>query len=168
MSAFTVAGIGVWLIAVANSIANIARSRQSPERILVRKRLASARQYFRAELMKKKPQLRDEWFPYLIAFGLGPHIDKWFRAFGGSLKSTTSSMSAAASMSGSSTSTSTGSSGWTGFGGGGGFSGAGASATFAAAVGGMAASIPSPSSSSSSSGGSGGGGSSGGGGGGGW
>jgi uncharacterized membrane protein YgcG len=167
ISAVTMAGMGIWLIAVVNSIANIARSRQSAERIAIRQQLAAAREFFRRELRKGNPELRDEWFPYLIAFGLGPHIDKWFRSFGGAIDSS-SSFSHATSSAGSYSSSSSGSSGWTGFGGGGGFAGAGASAAFATAVGGMAASVSAPSSSSSGGSSGGGGGSSGGGGGGGW
>lgn len=157
------AGLTVWAVAIVNSIFNIARSRQSAERIAVRKRLTAAREYFRDELAKQQPQLRDEWFPYLIAFGLGRHVDKWFRAFGGA----SAAVGAAAIARSGGSSSSSGGNSWTGFGGGGGFSGGGASASFAAAVGGMAASVPSPSSGGSSGGG-GGGGSSGGGGGGGW
>ena len=161
--AFTLAGLVAWVLALANSIRNNASSRQSPERIVVRKQLMAAREFFRAELARPQPRLQDAWFPYLIAFGLGKHIDKWFRAFGGAMAASSASMIA---TSGAGERSSGSGSSWTGFGGGGGFSGAGSSASFAAAVGGMAASVPSPG--SSSSGGGGGGGSSGGGGGGGW
>ena len=159
------AGLTLWVLGLVSSICNQGHSRQSAERIALRKRLAAARAFFREELAKPSPQLNDAWFPYLIAFGLGRHIDKWFRAFGGSA----STPAMASSMLSGSSSSSGGGNSWTGFGGGGGFSGAGSSASFAAAVGGMAASVPSPSSSSSGGGGGGGGGgSSGGGGGGGW
>ena len=165
MGALMLTGLTLWLLGLVSSICNQARSRQSAERIALRKRLAAARAYFRDELAKPSPQLSDTWFPYLIAFGLGRHIDKWFRAFGSSASTPAMASSALAGSS----SSSGGSSSWTGFGGGGGFSGAGSTASFAAAVGGIAASVPSPSSSSSGAGGGGGGGgSSGGGGGGGW
>lgn len=160
---WTIAGLTVWCVALLNSVCNIARSRQSPERIARRQALAAARAFFRDELRSERPALRDEWFAYLIAFGLGPHIDRWFKAFGGATDAVR-----AASMAGTDSGSSSSGGGWSGFGGGGGFSGAGASASFAAAVGGMAASVPAPSSSGSSGGGGGGGGSSGGGGGGGW
>ncbi|MBL0173292.1 MAG: DUF2207 domain-containing protein [Gemmatimonadaceae bacterium] len=163
------AGLTVWCIALANSVLNVARSRHSAPRIALRKQLTAARNYFRAQLATRQPQLQDAWFPYLIAFGLGRHIDKWFRAFGGDSTATAGVMSTSHVMS--SAPTGGHSSGWTGFGGGGGFSGAGGGTSFAAAVGGMAASVPAPSSSGSSSSGGGGGsssGSSGGGGGGGW
>ena len=160
--AVTLSGLVLWCIGLANSLGNVAASRQSPERIAQRKRLFGAREFFRRELQKPQPALKDAWFPYVIAFGLGRHADKWFKAFGGE-HVTDAGMIAAGASRGSSS----GGSGWTGFGGGGGFSGGGSSASFAAAVGGMASSVPSPSS-SSSGGGSSSGGSSGGGGGGGW
>lgn len=157
-------GLTLWQLGLISSVFNQGRSRQSAERIVIRKRLTAARLWFRDELRRTQPQLKDEWFPWLIAFGLGSHIDKWFRAFGGAVAP---AMATAASINASRSSSSGGSS-WTGFGGGGGFSGGGSSASFAAAVGGIAASVPSPSSGGSGGGGGGGGGSSGGGGGGGW
>lgn len=168
----TRAGVLAWLgvtmlaLAVVRSVLNNAQSREGPERIALRRRLALAREWFEEQLSKPEPPLKDEWFPYLIAFGLAKHMDKWFRAFGGAAAVATHSTSSS-SWSGSSGS---GSGGWTGFGGGGGFSGGGASATWAAAAGSMAAGVSAPSSSGGSSGGGGGGGggSSGGGGGGGW
>ena len=156
------AGLTVLCLAIANSVANIAKSRQGAEHIERRRKLARARAYFRDQLMQPTPALRDEWFPYLIAFGLGSHMDKWFRAFGGEATSTRVS-SAGSSSFGSSSSGSS----WSGMGGGGGFAGGGSSGTWASAAGLMAAGVSAPSSSSSGGGG-GGGGSSGGGGGGGW
>ena len=163
------AGIVVWVLGLANSVYNIARSRQAPERIARRKELTAAREYFSSELGKPEPELRDAWFPYLIAFGLGSHIDKWFRAFGGAAAAAAARPLAYSSGMGGSGGGASGGS-WTGFGGGGGFGGAGGGASFGAAAGGMAAAVPSPGSSSSGGGGGGGGGggSSGGGGGGGW
>ena len=156
------AGLTVLCLAVANSVANIAKSRQGPEHIERRRKLALARAYFQDQLRQPRPALRDEWFPYLIAFGLGNHMDKWFRAFGGEADATRVS-SVGSSPIGSSSSGSS----WSGMGGGGGFSGGGSSGTWTAAAGLMAAGVSAPSSSSSGGGG-GGGGSSGGGGGGGW
>ena len=162
-------GITLFVLGIANSVFNVAKIRQGPARIALRKRLVAAREYFRRELKRPQPRLRDEWFPYVIAFGLGSHMDHWFRAFGsaaaGGLAHASSSSSFGSSgSSGSSTGSSTS---WSGMGGGGGFSGGGSSASFAAAVGVMAAGVSKPSS-GSSGGGSSGGGSSGGGGGGGW
>jgi len=129
-----------------------AKSRDSLEGVQLCKNLSSGRQYLKAELRKKHPAIKDEWFPYLLAFGLGPEVDKWTHAFHpGQMKSTTMPNSSSG-----------GSSGFTG--GGGSFGGAGASGSWGTA----ATSLGSSSSSSSSSSGGGGGSSSGGGGGGGW
>jgi hypothetical protein len=162
------AALVVLCVALWNSVLNVARTRQSPELIALRKRLASARAYFQRELRQARPALRDDWFPYLMAFGLGPHMDKWFRAFSGtstsvahsSIARSSSGISSGGMLSGRSES-------WTGWGGGGGFAGGGSSGAWAAAAGTMAAGVSKPSS-GSSSGGSSSGGSSGGGSGGGW
>lgn len=167
LGAITCTGITLWAIGLARSLTNIASSRQSPERIAQRKRLYAARELFRRELRNARPALKDEWFPYIIAFGLASQADRWFKAFGGMHDASSAVLVGQAASRGSGASGSSGS-GWSGFGGGGGFSGGGSSASFAAAVGGMAASVPSPSSSSSGGGSSSSGGSSGGGGGGGW
>lgn len=161
---FTWLGIALWAAMLTQSVANSAYTRHAPERIALRQRLLAARRFFVEQLRSPTPQLKDAWYPYLIAFGLGRSVDKWFRAFGGSAAArSTSALGHAASTGGN---VGSGSGGWSGFGGGGGFSGAGASASFAAAVGGMASAVSPP---SSSSGGSrGGGGSSGGGRSGGW
>lgn len=162
-------GVTILALAVVRSVLNQAQSREVPERIAVRRRLALARAWFEEQLKRSDPSLKDEWFPWLIAFGLAKHMDKWFKAFGGEAAAVVSHSRSAGSWSGSSGSSSSG--GWSGFGGGGGFSGGGASATWAAAAGSMAAGVSAPSSSGGSSGGGGGGGgggSSGGGGGGGW
>jgi uncharacterized membrane protein YgcG len=141
-----------------SSLLNNARSRETPEAVRFRKRLGAARRMLQRELASPAPRLRDEWLPYLLAFGLQSDMDRWFRSFGGSRGS------GPVSASGSSWSGSSGGGGWTG--GGGAFGGAGSTASWAAAATGMAAGVSS--SSSSGGGGGGGGGSSGGGGGGGW
>jgi uncharacterized membrane protein YgcG len=163
------AGLTVWLIALINSICNRARLALTPERVALRRRLAAAREYFREELRKPSPAFSDSVYPYLLAFGLGPHVDKWFKAFSGTANATRVA-SGSAIGSTSIGSSSSGNSPFSGFGGGGGFSGGGGGASFGAAIGSIASSVPSPSSSSSSGGSSSSssGGSSGGGGGGGW
>lgn len=166
VSVVALAAVALWVLALVHSVFNISASRHDAARLALRKRLAAAREYFERELRKPSPALLDAWFPWIIGFGLGPHIDRWFRGFGGAPRDT---MPIVHSNAGSGTSAGAGG-GWSGFGGGGGFSGGGSSASFAAAVGGMAAAVSAPSSSGSSGGGGGGGGggSSGGGGGGGW
>jgi hypothetical protein len=158
-------GLTLFVLALVRSVVNLASSRHDAARLALRRRLAAAREHFRHELRRPQPTLDDTWFPWLIAFGLGPQIDRWFKAFGGE---GAAALASGRTGMGSSSSSGSGPS-WSGFGGGGGFSGGGSSASFAAAVGGMASAVSAPSSSSSGGGGGGGGGgSSGGGGGGGW
>jgi uncharacterized membrane protein YgcG len=153
-------------LAAWSSLLNTARSRESDEAIRKRRILGAGRRLLRRELKSAHPRLQDDWLPYLLAFGLGSEMDRWFRAFGGASRggSTFTSTSTGGGSFGSS-----GSSGWSG--GGGQFGGAGAMASWGVAAAGMASGVSAPGSSSSgggSSGGGGGGGSSGGGGGGGW
>lgn len=151
--------LGVPLLAIAGTmiILNAARTGDSKERLLLRRRLAAAREWFKRELRRRQPQLDDAWLPYLLAFGLGANVDSWFRAFGTSQAHTQASFSPSSSSSAGP--------GWTG--GGGTFGGAGAAGSWASAAGSLAAGVSAPGS-SGSGGGSSGGGSSGGGGGGGW
>lgn len=146
-------------VAAFSSMVNQAASRETAEVIRRRRELAGVRRWLADELRRPEPALRDEWFPYLLAFGLQGEIDRWFSAFGG----TRSGTPGFAGSSSSSSFGGSGSGGWTG--GGGAFGGAGATSSWAAAATGIAAGV---SSSSGSGGGGGGGGGSGGGGGGGW
>jgi uncharacterized membrane protein YgcG len=164
-SGLLLAGSAVLCLAVVNSVLNTAMTREAPERIRLRKKFASARRYFREELKRSNPGLQDDWFPYLVAFGLGNNVDQWFKEYrtatarGGQAETTESVCSSSGATRSS----------WTG---GGGLSGgAGAGRSWAAAVGAMSAGVPSASSGSSgssSSGSSSSSSSSGGGGGGGW
>ncbi len=169
---FTLGALMLAWFAFLRSVLNAAHTRATPERLALRRTLMAARSYFRHELRQPAPRLDDAWYPYFLAFGLGRHVDRWFRAFGGGTtdRDTVVSHGSGGSMSGSLSSASGGGGSWGGFGGGGGFAGAGATVAFGAAIGGMAAGVSAPSSSGSSSGGSSSssGGSSGGGGGGGW
>ena len=155
--------IALWLLALLHLMLNLLKIRDPRELIAFRKRIAGARKFFLEQLQLPQPALRDEWFPYVLAFGLGTQVDQWFRAFGGTASA--SSSGSAWSSSTSSTS-STSSSSWTG--GGGAFGGAGATGSWAVAAGAVAAGVSAPSSSGGGGGGGGGGSSSGGGGGGGW
>ncbi len=152
------------------SITNNARLRATQKGIVARRNLALAREWYKQELKQTAPRFGDEAFPYLLAFGLGSHVDKWFKAFGGesSLVSTTVRSSPSVAGAGSISGTGGDFAGFGGAAGGRGFTGGGGGARFGAAIGGIASSVPSPSSSSSGGGGSSGGGRSGGGGGGGW
>lgn len=166
---FLIAGVLLVRLGIVNSVFNIAKIRSGAKRIARRKSLASARAFFAQELSRSAPRLKDEWFPYVVAFGLTGDADRWFRAYGAAAAAA-GSRPWSGSTSGSSSSSSSSSSGsgsWSG--GGGAFGGAGASGTWAVAAGALAAGVSSPSSSSGGGGGGGGGGgSSGGGGGGGW
>lgn len=155
--------IAVWLLALLHLVLNLLKIRDPRELIAFRKRIAGARKFFLEQLQLPQPALRDEWFPYVLAFGLGTQVDQWFRAFGGAVSASTSG--SAWSSSTSSTTTSSSSS-WTG--GGGAFGGAGATGSWAVAAAAVAAGVSAPSSSGGGGGGGGGGSSSGGGGGGGW
>ena len=152
-------------LGVVNGIFNLAKTRNGPLRIARRKALASARAYFAQELSQPAPRLEDDWFPYVVAFGLTSEADDWFRVHGGAVATGTALGSRSGSSGGSSSPSSSGSGGWSG--GGGTFGGAGASGSWAVAAGALASGVSSPSSSGGGGGG-GGGGSSGGGGGGGW
>lgn len=126
---------------------HFAKTRDSSKGVVLSRNLTAARNYLAQELQKENPSLRDEWFPYILAFGLGPYVDTWSRRYG------RGSSHISASHSGGAAATFTG--------GGGRFGGGGGSGAWAAA----ASSLGTNTSSSSSSSG---GGSSGGGGGGGW
>lgn len=158
-------GICLYVLCLCNSIFNLARTRQDAARIRLRKNLAAGREFMRRELRKPSPHLEDAWYPYLLAFGLGRQVDRWFRAYGSNGAAMAGSV---AKASGGWSSTTGAPAGFTG--GGGMFGGGGASGSWAAAAGAMAVGVAKPGSSGGSGGGGGGGGggSSGGGGGGGW
>lgn len=156
-------------VAMLSSLAQVAKTREIPDAVRVRQRLAAARRLLQRELQKTRPDLEDTWFPYLLAFGLQGEVDRWFRAFGAVAASHVVGSTAGFTSASSSSLGSSSGGGWTG--GGGSFGGAGATASWAAAAQGIASGVSAPSSSSGGSsggGGGGGGGSSGGGGGGGW
>ena len=168
---FVIALAGLAFTAVLTTF-NVMTSRRNRDALAFRKSLAAGREYFTAQLARDNPALRDEWYPWLLAFGLGPQVDNWSARHESRRRS--SHASSGSFSSGSiSTSSSSGPATWSGFAGGR-AGGGGGGASWTAAVGGMAAGVSPPSSSGSSggggssSGGSSGGGSSGGGGGGGW
>lgn len=155
-------------LTMAAAVLKTARPSDTAARLALRRKLAAAEAYFRAELDRPDPALRDEWFPYILAFGLGTHVDRWFSAYGPASDSvgTRTAVVAAAASAGSGRGS--GGSTWTGggaaFGGGGGFSGGGVGGSWGAAAGTIASGVSSPSSGGTSGGVA----SSGGGGGGGW
>jgi hypothetical protein len=172
-STLAVWGVTMLALSVVAACANAMVSRQGPQGIAFRKRLAAARVYFAQQLRQERPALRDEWFPWLLALELQKQMDDWSALRASSTSRSSESDWTSSSFSSSSSGISSTSSGaaWTGFAGGR-SGGAGGGAAWVAAAGGIAAGVSAPSaagssdsgsSSSSSSGGS-----SGGGGGGGW
>jgi hypothetical protein len=177
LSAEVLVGIVAITLSLTNASINALRSRDSREAIALRKTLAAGREFFISQLRNPRPALRDEWYPWLLAFGLAREADDWSAKRAGQQPEENDRW---VSDSNPTSASGTVEPQWTGFGGGR-SGGAGASGTWAAAASGMAAGVSAPapasessswsssdsgssSSSSSSSGGS----SSGGGGGGGW
>jgi uncharacterized membrane protein YgcG len=163
-------GLALFVLALLTSLFNAAKFREGSLALDLRRTLASARRYFTHELSKSHPALDDKWFPYLIGFGLGGDVDRWFHAYGPASASGSTSSSTDHGSGSSTTGGGRASQPWTG--GGGAFGGAGATGTWVAAASAVAAGVSAPSESSSGGsgggGGGGGGGSSGGGSGGGW
>ncbi|PYV09720.1 MAG: hypothetical protein DMG07_22540 [Acidobacteria bacterium] len=163
-STLALLGLTLFWLGLTNSVRNAARTREGPEALRLRKRLLSARRCFEAELARPAPRLKDEWFPYLVAFGLERKVERWFRAH---RPEASGSVESPPIQTGGSTSGSASTPSWSG--GGGLFGGGGASASWAAAAGALGAGVSAPSSGGSgSSGGGSGSSSSGGGSGGGW
>jgi uncharacterized membrane protein YgcG len=148
-SSLLLSGLSFFYASGIFTLFSTAKTRDGREGIQLSQDLASARRFFKKELKKASPAIRDEWFPYLLAFGLGPRINTWSKRFGHTVEGM-----------GRSTTGTTGTSSFTG--GGGNFGGAGASGSWAAAAtslgAGASSSSSSGSSGSSSSGGGGGGG----------
>jgi hypothetical protein len=161
-------GITLLALAVLAAGANAMVSRQYPAGIAFRKRLGAARAYFAAQLQEERPALRDEWFPWLLALGLGDQMNDWSVRHAPTSRASRTRETTGGTITSSAGASAAGT--WTGFGGGR-SGGAGAGAAWTTAASGMAAGVSPPSSSGSSGGSSSSsssGGSSGGGGGGGW
>jgi hypothetical protein len=75
-------------MAVVLSIFNLAKTRTGPRRIALRKDLALVRLFFHRDPARPAPRLSDEWFPYVVAFGLAPQAERWFRRYGGAAAAT--------------------------------------------------------------------------------
>jgi hypothetical protein len=141
LSLLAVATLG---IALMSSTVNALKSRRPRGAIALRKRLAAGREFFAAELGRDLPAMRDEWYPWVVAFGLGPQMDDW-----SSRRPTPDSpirdrrIDERCYSSHEPQHSSPAPEPWNGFGGGR-SGGAGASASWAAAAGGMAAVISPP------------------------
>ncbi len=71
--------VGVVMLALSVLVAGVGALKTTQHRAAVafRKMLASGREFFVVELAKQRPALRDEWFPWVLAFGLGKQMDDW-------------------------------------------------------------------------------------------
>lgn len=160
-SVSVIAAIVALTLGVAAISVDAMRSRRPPSAVSFRKTLAAGRAFLEAALRGDGGTVRSEWYPWILAFGLGEQADAWSARRPAAVTDRHHPAGAASSSSSSPA--------WGGFGGGR-SGGAGGGASWAAAATGMAARVVPPSSSGSggSGGSSGGGSSSGGGGGGGW
>ena len=145
-----VAALVAFTLAMIFATTTAMKSRRGPAALAFRKKLAAGRAFFDTELGKDHPALRDEWYPWVLAFGLGKRADDWSARRPAPEHTSTRSYSTG-SMSRSSEAQST--TPWTGFGGGR-SGGAGAGASWTTAATGLAAGVSPPSSSSSNGGGS--------------
>jgi uncharacterized membrane protein YgcG len=143
----------VFLLAVYWFVMQGARTKQSARKLLLRARIAAARDWFAQQLRRQDPALRDEWTPYLLALSLGRRVDRWFASFGGETAPAASERAASSSTRSSSmpsmSSSSSGggpASAWTG--GGGAFGGAGATGSWALAATSLGSGRSAPASSS--------------------
>lgn len=137
-----------WLLALTKLAFDLLRTPESPQRIAFRRKMLDAKLWFREQIASERPRLRDEWIPYLIAFGLGRNVDRWFRAHGTAATSYADSVSTTSSSSASTDVSHAPQPQWTG--GGGTFGGAGATGAWAAATVAMAQGVSAPSTSGSS------------------
>jgi uncharacterized membrane protein YgcG len=145
---------GLWALAISYFAFDMLRTRESPQRIAIRKKLFAAKRWLIAQLHTARPLLHDDWLPHIIALGLGKNVDRWFRAHGAPSAADWTDTASTSSSSSSSTSFATpaapSSTQWTG--GGGSFAGGGATGGWAMAATAMAVGVSPPSTSSSSSG----------------
>ena len=77
LSAEALVGIVVLALALINVSINALRSRDGRGAIALRKTLAAGREFFAAQLRQERPALRDEWYPWMLAFGLARQVDDW-------------------------------------------------------------------------------------------
>jgi uncharacterized membrane protein YgcG len=148
LSAEALVGIVAITLSLTNASINALRSRDSREAIALRKTLAAGREFFVSQLRKDRPALRDEWYPWLLAFGLAREVDDWSAR---RERQQPNEKDNWVRDSNPTSSSGTAEPQWTGFGGGR-SGGAGASGSWAAAAGGMAAGVSAPRASESSGG----------------
>ncbi|HET7711190.1 MAG TPA: DUF2207 domain-containing protein, partial [Thermoanaerobaculia bacterium] len=64
----TLVAISMWTLTALKITLDLMRIRETAAKIDARKRFAAARRWFARELRSPQPRLKDEWFPYVIAF----------------------------------------------------------------------------------------------------
>jgi hypothetical protein len=144
----TIYGIVALALGCILSAINALKTRQHRDALAFRKALASARAFFEDELGEDEPALRDEWYPWVLAFELGKQADAWSVTPASQRSSSTRRRPTTRDVRDTRPSSSPAEARWTGFGGGR-SGGAGASGSWEAAASGIAASVSSPSSSGS-------------------
>lgn len=150
-----VAALALFLGGFYTILLDAARQRMSKRGMRVYMQLGRAQAWFRLELQKATPDIRDEWMPWLIALNLDETVSAWWKTFGAQrastigvstpMSSSTSSRSSDSFGSSSSPSASEFSAA------GGRFGGAGSTGSWTAAASALAAPISAPSASSGSS-----------------
>lgn len=141
----TIVALAACAVTVVKLVLDLLRIRQTRAKVMLRRRLYAVRRLLAGELRSDHPRIRDEWFPWIIALGLGKNADRWFRTHGDVATARSSDFASSTSSSSSSSSSIGSSPSWTG--GGGSFGGAGATGGWALAA--LSAGVASPSSSSS-------------------
>ena len=145
-------GILLLTVAIFSAVIVMARSGITREQAARMRKLIAAREYFQQELRKPAPRIKNEWYPYLVAFELTKDMSRWFSVHGKAAHSPTSNF-ADVELSRdekNSETTTPKSTSWSG-GGGGSFGGGGATGDWAASAATLAKIIPAPIRSSSSS-----------------
>jgi hypothetical protein len=136
----TVVGVVALVLALINASINSLRSRQSRDTIAFRKALIAGRGFFISELRKERPALRDEWYPWLLAFGLANEVENWSTQRSVAAQRTVTEAEVGPRWSSDVVSPAPPAEEWSGFGGGR-SGGAGGGASWAAAADGMAAGV---------------------------
>jgi hypothetical protein len=119
------------------------KTQQSAQTLAFRQALTAVRAFFKIELEKARPALRNEWYPWLLALGLGPQAEAWSAdaAFERSRRTLRRKREDAPHWSTGAEPEPTAATTWEGFGGGR-SGGAGGGASWAATAGAFAASVP--------------------------
>ena len=149
VSAAAVIGFALVSASFVNTAVNALKSRQHARALAFRKTLTAAREYFKAQLRLAEPALRDDWYPWVLAFGLRDDAEAWLVEAERRPSPTRDRREWHEWREPAETRTAAGPPVWTGFGGGR-SGGAGAGASWVVAADGLAAGVAAPRASSSS------------------